>query len=101
MGCADDVCCSQGFLTKLEHPNRSPSLVPLSGDERAVWEVAGKGYTAAAPTSPVSSLQPAPSSSTGQLLWPAESSQGQSQLGRTVTEIQEQVVACASNHLSE
>lgn len=39
VACADRVCCSQGFLTKLEHLNRrllnifrSPSLIPLSGD---------------------------------------------------------------------
>lgn len=85
VACAGHVCCSQGFLTKLGHLNRNPSLVPLCGDERAVQEVAGKGCTAAAPAAPASSLQPSPSSSTGQLPWPAESSQGQSQLGKTVT----------------
>lgn len=53
---------------KLEHLNRSTSLVPLSGDGRAVQEAAGKGCTAAAPTSPASSPQPSPSSSMGSCL---------------------------------
>lgn len=96
------------FLTKLEHLNRrhlnisrSRSLVPLAGDRGLCGRRQGRGAQLLLPPllrAACSHLPPAPQGScVGQL----KAARARVSWEKQRQEIQEQVVACASNHLSE